>query len=215
MGERIENLTYLRRVLKKAWRIALRRIVFIILFIGFMLLFFCSCAVLKKEKTSEKTSTEKIESKSDSVSKETVNKKIDDAATIKVQQSNTGDRDFDLAVNEAVANVLRSINFQKSSGDNSYRAYYDEKLKAMQFQIELGETKNKETAANNSLVSEKTNEEIVSEYVQKIKGSWITYVLLIILFRKFILGILIAIFPAARGIKTVSDLLTPPNKENI
>lgn len=171
-----------------------------------------SCAVLKKDKTTTTKQTEKTEIKSDSSSKETVNQKIDDSATIKVVDSNTGNADFDNRVNDAVANVLRSINFQKSSGDNSYRAYYDEKLKALQFQVELGETRNSETTASDSSVVEKTDYERVNEFIKKIVVPWWAYLILLFLFRKQIFGILAFIFPQIRGLKTFKDVITPPDK---
>ena len=175
-------------------------------------LFFSSCAILKKEKTTTTKEKEKTEIATDTTSKETVNKKIDDSATIKVAQSETGNRDFDLAVNKAVTSILSSINFQKSSGDNSYRAYYDEKLKALQFQIELGETKNKEIETNKEAVTEKSFEENINEYVKKIVIPWWIYVILIIVFWKQISGIVFFIFPQLRGLKTLKDIVTPPTK---
>ena len=117
-----------------------------------------SCAVLKKDKTTTTKQTEKIEIVSDSISKETVNQGIKDAATFKVAESRTGDAEFDNRVNDAVANVLRSINFQKSSGDNSYKVYYDEQLKAIRAEVAVGETRNKEVATSDSSIVEKTFE---------------------------------------------------------
>jgi hypothetical protein len=171
-----------------------------------------SCGVTKRDKTTSTKQIEKTEVATDTMSKETINKKIDDAATIKIQESNTGDEDFDERVNEAVANVLRSINFQKSSGDNSYRAYYDEKLKALQFQIELGETRDTEVETNKEATTEKSFEENISEYVKKIVVPWWMYLIGIILLWKFIAPMVMFVFPQLRGLKTMKDVITPPNK---
>lgn len=173
---------------------------------------FTSCAVLKKDKTTTTKQTEKTEVLSDSISKEVVNKGIEDKATFKVAESDTGDKDFDNRVNDAVANILRSINFQKSSGDNSYRLYYDEKLRTLEAQIQVGETSNKETSSENVVNTEKTFEQSVEEYTKKITGSWITWLLLIFIFRKTIFGILTFVFPQIKGLKTLKDVITPPNK---
>lgn len=186
-----------------------------ILIFSIIVVFLTSCSVLKKDKTTTTKETEKIEKSSDTISKESVNKAIDDKATIKIQESDTGDRDFDEAVNNAVTNILRSINFQKSSGDNSYRLYYDEKLKALQAEFQLGETRNKEVATNNEAVIEKTFEENISEYIKKIVIPWWVYLIPVYLFRKQILGVLYFVFPVLRtltGLKSLKDVVTPPNK---
>lgn len=174
-----------------------------------------SCAVLKKDKTTTTKQIEKTEIKQDSVSKETINKAIDDKVTIKIAESSTGDRDFDLAVNKAVTNILKSINFQKTSGDNSYRLYYDEKLKSLQAEFKLGETRNKEISTSDSVVIEKTFEESVSEYIKKIVIPWWVYLIPVFLFRKQIFGVLSFIFPQLhllRKLRTLRDVITPPGQ---
>lgn len=176
-------------------------------------LLFFNCALVKKSKEKSTVSTDKIEKVSDSSSKETVNKKIDDTAIINVGQSNTGDRDFDEAVNRSVSNILNSLNFQKSSGDNSYKLYYDEKLQQLRAEFQLGETRNSEIEANNSVVSEKTFEENVSEYIKKIVIPWWMYLIAIILLWKHISRLILFIFPQMKGLKTLKDVITPPNKD--
>ena len=171
---------------------------------------FMSCAVAKKEKSSTTSSVEKTEKVTDTTSKETVNKKIDDSATIRVVESQTGDAEFDKRVNDAVANVLRSVNFQKSSGDNSYRAYYDEKLKALQFQVELGETRDKEVSTNNEANTEKTLETEISEYIKKIVIPWWMYLIAAFLLRKPILAIAGFIYPPIRALTSLKSVMTPP-----
>lgn len=209
MGKRIENLTTLRNELKKAWK----RVLFIIAVLITTLLFFCSCGLTKKSLTSNTKQIEKSEVVTDTSSKETINKKIDDSASFKVAESNTGDAEFDERVNEAVSNVLRSINFQKSSGDNSYRLYYDEKLRTLEAQIQVGETRDKEVATNKEAVVEKTFEENISEYVKKIVIPWWMYVIVFIIGWKFIAPVLFFIFPQLRGLKTLKDIVTPPKPD--
>ncbi len=176
-----------------------------------IIILFTSCGLSKKTvKSSTSKETEKTEILSDSISKETINKGIDDSATIKIQQSDTGDRDFDLAVNQTVTNILRSINFQKTSGDNSYRAYYDEKLEALQFRVQLGETKNSEVASSNSTLVQKTLTEQFSELIKKTIIPWWIYAIAIFLLRKQIFGFIAFIYPPVRGLKTLKDIVTPP-----
>ena len=124
-----------------------------------------SCLGSKKISEKSSVTTQTTEIKKDSTAKETINKVIKDEATFKVAESNTGDAGFDIRVNDAVANILRNINFQKTSGDNSYSVYYDEKLKELKAQIEVGETSNKEVVTNST--SEKSFDQKTDEYLSK------------------------------------------------
>lgn len=170
---------------------------------------------LGSKKVSEKTSLlkETTSIKNDSVSKQTVNKGINDEATFKVAESNTGDVDFDKRVNEAVSNVLRSINFQKSSGDNSYKFYYDEQLRELRAKVELGETRNSEVATNKDAVVEK--EESTTESFKKVVTTlpWWVWVIAFVVFFKQIMGIIGNVYPPARGINSIAELFNPPKRE--
>lgn len=173
-----------------------------------------SCAVLKKDKTTTTKQTEKTEIVTDTISKETISKKINDSATFKIPEVSTGDAEYDRRVNEGVINALRGFNFQKTSGDNSYRFYYDEQLKALRAEIQVGETRNKEIATNKEASSEKTFEQSVKEYIKKIVIPWWIYAIAIFMLRKQIFGILAFIYPPIRGLKTLRDIVTPPNQGN-
>ena len=141
----------------------MKKLIFIIFIV------FTSCLGTKKisEKSTDKTSIEKTAVKNDSVSNTTVNKGIKDEGAFKVAESKTGDIDFDKRVNDAVSNILSSINFQKSSGDNSYRFYYDEQLRELRYKLELAETRNSEVATNKDAVSEKEKTETIEESFKK------------------------------------------------
>ncbi len=191
-----------------------------ILIYSIIVVFFTSCAVLKKDKTTTTKQTEKIETATDTTSKETVNQKIDDEATFKVAEVNTGDAEFDRRVNQGVINALKGIDFQKSSGDNSYRFYYDEQLKALRAEISLGETRNKEVSTNKEALVEKTFEENVSEYIKKIVIPWwmkligvLLLAVIVFVFAKVVVKpLLFFVSPQLRGLKTMKDIITPPNK---
>ena len=177
-----------------------------------LLLFFTSCLGSKRvaEKTSDKSLIEIT--KTDSTAKETVNKGIEDKAVFKVAESSTGDVQFDNRVNDAVANILRSINFQKSSGDNSYRLYYDEKLRELTAQIQVGETSSKEVATNKEVDKEQTetSTESLKKYTSMIPW-WGWLIGFIVLFKQ-IMGVIGVIYPPARGITSIAELFRPPNK---
>jgi len=129
------------------------------------------CLGTKKVTESSTNSTEKTEIKSDSTKFETVNKAIDDKIGTKVQSS--GDPETDAKIDE----ILSKLNTSKTSGDNSYRWYYDEKLRELKAEFQIGETKDKETTATNETISEKSFEENMSEYVKKIVLPWWAYVI--------------------------------------
>lgn len=192
------------------------------LLIIIILLLFTSCSLLnlgsKKitEKTSEIKQTEKIEIKNDSTSVEVVNKEIDDKASIKVAESNTGDRDFDEAVNRAVTNILSSINFEKSSGDNSYKMWYDVKEQMMKMEAKIGETKDKEVNTNKDKEVEKSWEQTVTENTKKtIKMiPWYLWIVIVWFLRKHLINLVGIFVPGVKQIKTVKQLLNPGGDNN-
>jgi len=187
-------------------------------YFALLLIVLCtSCLGTKKisEKTSAKSTTETTAVKQDSVAKETVNKGIDDTATFKVAQSNTGDADFDARVNAAVANVLRSINFQKSSGDNSYQLMYNERLNQLEARMQVGETRNTALETHKDVSNEKASTEESTDtskkVINQIRG-W-GWVVAFVFFFKNIMGVVGNIYPPARGIESIADLFNPPHKQ--
>lgn len=174
-----------------------------------LLILFTSCLGTKKvtETNKETTQIEKTEIKKDSVSSEVVNKKIDDAITIEVPVS---DPEVDAKIDE----ILSKLNMSKSSGDNSYRFYYDAQLRELRAEFEIGETKDKEVVKSSEIVSEKSFEERTDEYIsKKIKIiPWWGWLVLVFLLRKYIVGFIGIFIPGVKGIKTVQDLLNPPKK---
>lgn len=192
----------------------MKKIIILVLFV-FLL---SSCTGVKKF-FSKKTTTkdiQKTEINKDSSNVVEKNKAIKDKTIIAIPESETGDRDFDLAVNKAVSNILRSINFQKSSGDNNYKLYYDEKLRELRAEFEIGETKNKEIITNKNTNIEKTFEETVienSKKVIKMIPLWL-WLVFIWFFRKSIISVISIFIPGVRGINTIQDLFNPPKKVN-
>ena len=175
---------------------------------------------LGTKKVTESSQSSKVVDKSevvkDSSTTTETSKAIDDKAVFKIPESNTGDADIDRRINEGVANVLRSINFQKNSGDNSYKLYYDEKLRELRAEFEIGETQNKETATKESSKIEKTWEETLIENTKKtIKIiPWWGWLILIYALRKNIISVIAIFAPGIKGIKTINDLLNPPNRND-
>lgn len=176
---------------------------------------FCSCGAFKKTitKKQNKQTTTTIEKAKDSTSVVENNKAIKDNAVINVPESNTGDVNFDKRVNEAVANVLKNINFNKQSGDNGYKLYYDAQLKQIKAQIAIAATQNKNTKTSENNNQETTVFEQFETYVKKVKLPWWMYLIVVFLLRKWIVKAIVFFVPAASGIKTAKDLFTPPSKD--
>jgi len=187
------------------------------LFLILALVSLTSCLGVKKstENTSSLSVKELTDKSTDSTSKETINKGISDEAVFKVAESNTGDAEFDIRVNDAVTNILRSINFQKSSGDNSYSLYYDEQLRELKAQIQVGETRNAEVTANSEVVSQKESEKETTSEFKKVVTTlpWWVWIVAFVVFFKQIMGFIGNIYPPARGITSLAELFTQTKKE--
>ena len=171
-----------------------------------------SCGVTKRTKSESIATSEKVEKIKDSSAVVENNKAISDEATIAIPESNTGDAELDRRVNQGVINALKGINFQKSSGDNGYRIYYDEQLRALRAEVDIAATQNKETTTNESSKEQYSVVSELKEEIKKIRVPWWAYALLVFVFRKQIIGLVGLFFPAVKGINSIQDLLTPPNK---
>jgi len=172
-----------------------------------LFLAFTGCGVLKKEKITTTKQTEKTEVKKDSSTSVKVNKAINDEVSTQVEA--TGDAELDAKVDE----ILSRLNTSKTSGDNSYRVYYDKELRELKTQMVIAQTKDSISSVNNDSKSEKSLESEISELIKKIVIPWWVYVIAIFLLRKPILGFLAFLYPPLRGITTLKDLLTPPGTD--
>ena len=172
----------------------------------FLILALTSCSLLnlgsKKvtETNKETTQIEKTEIKKDSIKTEIVSKKIDDAITIEVPVS---DPEVDAKIDE----ILSKLNLSKSSGDNSYRFYYDAKLRELRAEFEIGETKDSEVIKSEETISEKSFTEKTDEYIYKKITSlpWWVWLILVWLIRKHIINLIGIFVPGVKGIKTVNE----------
>jgi|GEM_PF-5701002 len=129
-------------------------------FIAFLFLaFICSCGATKVVKEKVETTTSNI-SKKDSINIVEINRKIQDSLKLKIVQSQTGDKKFDDAVNNAVESILSNLNTTKVSGDNSFSFFYDNVLKELRASATVGPTENTKIV-NNATVH--TKEVVLSE----------------------------------------------------
>ena len=138
-----------------------------------VLLFICiiltGCLGTKKivEKQATKNTTEKVEVKKDSINVIEKNKAIADKLDVSVPKAKTPDIDFNKKVDEKVDEILAKLNTTKTSGDNSYRLYYNLLKRQVEFEAKIGETKNDNTTTKPEEKTEKTTEEIIDTYIYK------------------------------------------------
>lgn len=191
-----------------------QRNIFIIAIILAVCFLASSCGVSKKiesEKTSVTTQIEKTETVKEDVTDVKISQAIDDSVTTQVQA--TGDPVLDAKIDA----ILAGLSTQKSSGSNSYKFYYDEKLRQLRAEFAIGQTKDSIVVSLESSVIEKTFEEQITESYKKVVKMipWWVYGIVIFLYRKQIFGFVINIvgmfYPPARLITGMKDLFTPPN----
>lgn len=151
-----------------------------------IIIFFSSCLGSKKivENSSIKKTTEKSEIKKDSSNVVEKNKSISDKLDLVVANSKTADAEFNKKVDAKVDEILAKLNTTKTSGDNSYKLYYNLLKRQVEFEAKIGETKNETKETNLSEVSEKSFEEKTDEYISKKINAipWWIYAILIFWF---------------------------------
>lgn len=186
----------------------IKRLILLIILLSLLL---SSCATLKKTHKENTTTKEVTDTTKDTSSIISNNGEIKDVISTTV--GSTGNHECD----EELVKLLNKLNTSKASGNNSYKLYYDAQLNELRAEIAIGATQDKEVVTTTDTVKETSVITEIEDYIKKIVVPWWAYALLIYVFRKPILtilrGVLFTFFPAAKGIKTINDLLTPPNKE--
>ncbi|RZL47729.1 MAG: hypothetical protein EOP00_11085 [Pedobacter sp.] len=120
---------------------------------GFLLIllafsfFLNSC---KAKKPLQNTTIENTDKTTNSDSKETVtiNQEILDRILFNIGQIKSSDPKCDSLINYYRAELAKSIELSKQSGDNSYQLKYNEALKQMELLVKIGKTENKDLQKN-------------------------------------------------------------------
>ena len=185
----------------------MKKLIYII-FITFML---TSCLGTKKifDKNTNTKSTETTETIKDSTSNKITSLPIKDKLVINVPKS---DNKEVMAMFEV---LMKQLNTSKSSGSNSYVSRYDSENNRLIIEYLIASTQNSKTVVNNDSKIEKSFEEQTDEYVSKKITAlpWWAYLIGVWLLRSHIIGIISVFVPGVRNIKSISDLLNPPEKE--
>jgi len=177
------------------------------LFYIVILIIFTGCLGSKTtaEKSSEIKEVDKSEITNDKTSETEVNKAIDDKVTTKVED--TGDPVLDAKIDA----ILLGLNTSKSSGDNSYRWYYDSKLRELKAEFQIGQTESKAEAEVKETVVEKSFEENTDEYLKKKITAlpWWAYVIALIFAWPYLKPIIMMFLGPANAIDSIKNVLKP------
>lgn len=166
-----------------------------------------SCSILKEKTSKESVLISNTNVKKDSISKVEINKAIDEKAEYKVQKSDTGDEELDEKVNLQVDKILSAINFEKKSGDNYTKMYYDLENKIMKMESKIGETQNSDVSTNNDSVSEKSLTESLIEETIKSKKPWWVYALVLYFFWPITKPIILILFGSTNLSIYITDFI--------
>ncbi|MBF02065.1 MAG: hypothetical protein CMP76_02095 [Flavobacterium sp.] len=121
------------------------------------------------------TETKTIEIKSDSLVQDThvnkvveISKAVSDSSATYLPNLETGKgKDCDSLCNEKYRNALKSINFYKKSGENSYKMFYDEKSQLLYTIANMQQTINTKTDSISKLQKKQYSKKEVERVVEK------------------------------------------------
>ena len=186
----------------------MKKIIILFLIVGV----FTKCSILGINSKKE-TVKEKIEStikETDSTSTKTINKAIKDDFSLKVPKAYTNDSIADAKVNKRVNQILSGIDISKSSGDNSYRVWWDSKQKRIRVFVNIAQTENEKTDTSNNEKIKKTQIELIKEEWKKTVLPWwfkpLIILILMFIFRKSIFSLLSFFIPGLKTIETIKDI---------
>jgi len=169
-----------------------------------ILTLFTSCSTLKniKDKESETKITELTEKSTDTLQKTDTNKAIKDDIAIPIPQGTSPE------VTKELIDLVKRMQSSKSSGDNSYKFWYDEQLQQLRLRVEIAETQSRQIATESNTKKEKTFEENINEYVKKQVIPWWLYAIGFLFLWPYIKPIIMMILGPTNlvtGIKKIID----------
>jgi len=184
------------------------------LLIIFISVFLIGCLGSKtvSESTIKTKEVDKSEKVKDSISTKDTNKAIDDKIVTPVPK--TGNAEMDARFDA----LLSAMNTSKTSGDNSYKRYYDENTRQLIEEFKIGETTSEKIDVNESEKVEKTFEEQQNEYFKKkiTTMPWYLWVALFVFLWPTIWKFLKPIIQVATGpaniVTGVTNLIKPKDK---
>lgn len=161
---------------------------------------FNSCLGSKKlSEASEETKSEIVENTSrDSVNVKEISKEINDELSLSLRTNNK-------VVDSIVANRLKGLNLNKTSGGNSYQAKFDYEGMALILKAVVGETQNQSVQVESESEKETTMETRIDNYIkEKITAMpWYLWAGIILLFLPNLIKIVMTIVNPVMGLVQV------------
>lgn len=111
--------------------------------------------------------TDRYQKQIDSLKTLIINRAISDKMVLNIPQSKTGNKSTDSIVNAAISDILRKLNFQKTSGDNSFELLYDQFKNQLLVSVKVGETKSENTKVAKSEKTDKSSDKTKPIYIKK------------------------------------------------
>jgi hypothetical protein len=150
------------------------------------LVFLSSCALSKKTQrhTEYVQKSEKEVKKRDSVARVVVNGAIKDQLHLWVPEINTKDGAFNTRCTEEIDRLLQQLNTEKSSGNNSYKMFYDIEKRLIALKVQIQETSSRESSVANTHFKQIDYTKEIDAYVyKKIRViPWWLYLIIVIWF---------------------------------
>jgi len=178
-----------------------------LIYILLLLFSLSSCTVwnkiIKKKEDISKT-TQTTKSVTDSIVSVFKNRAINDQFSFRVPKFQSKDKHQDSVLENRLNEILKSINYNKRSGKNSYRVKYNPKKRAIETDVTIGETQDKTNSTNKEVEKDSTDFKSVSTFIKK-KGipMWTIIIGIILIFRKQIYWLIKKFFPVVEGFKIV------------
>ena len=159
------------------------------------------------EKSSETKQVDTSEITNDKTSETKVNKAIDDEIKTTVQPSG------DPVLDAKIGAILLGLNTSKSSGDNSYKWYYDSKLRELRAEFQIGQTEDTKEEEIKETVVEKSFEENTDEYFKKKITAlpWWAYLIVAFFAWPYIKPFVMMILGPTNIISSVGNIIKPKN----
>jgi len=179
------------------------RIVFKTCILIFIVFLFSSCMATKKTHSDSTTTTEKVDKTKDSSKITETSKAIKDNIVINVPQNDNEE------VMEMFNQMMRQLNTSKTSGDNSYKLYYDEKLQQLRAEFEVGETQSTDSSTNSDTISEKSFDSEVNDYIKKIVIPWWAYIIAFVFVWPYIKPIIMMFLGPTSIVSNIGTIIKP------
>ena len=159
---------------------------------------------MKKETEKLSISEKETVQKTDSIVSIKQNRAIKDNFVFKVPKSSSSDKSTDSIIDARLDEILEKLNFQKSSGSNSYKMSYNPDKREIEGSVEVGATADKTQSTHASNLQTSTDSDFLSSTSKKtgIPTIWILAII-VFLFRSQLFWLLKKLFPVLETLKIV------------